>query len=68
MGKTAEKQNKVLRHLVENGSITPREAIMLYDYWRLSDCIFKLKRKGHNIITELIHENGVTYAKYHYQQ
>lgn len=68
MEKTAKKQNKVLNHLMEHKSITPREAITLYDYWRLSDCIFKLKRKGHDIRTELVHENGITYAKYHYNQ
>lgn len=40
-GKTA----KVLNHLKEKGSITSWEAIELYGATRLSDIIFKLRRR-----------------------
>ena len=41
----------VLKHLQDHGSITPHDALIKYGYYRLSDGIWKLRARGHNIIT-----------------
>lgn len=43
---------KVLRHLQKFGSITTWEAIQQYGITRLSDKIFRLRKKGININSE----------------
>lgn len=66
-GMSRDSQNKtVLKHLMEHGSITPREAVNLYDIWRLSARIYDLRDKGIEIETlqiENINTTG-THAKY----
>jgi hypothetical protein len=58
-------QDRVLIHLKKNRSITGLEALGLYGCYRLSDCIFKLRGKGHKIDTELVErEAGKPYARY----
>jgi hypothetical protein len=42
----------VLAHLEKYGSITSMEAIKLYGATRLSDIIFRLRRRGYTITTE----------------
>ena len=42
----------VLEHLKEHGSITSMEAINNYGATRLSDIIYRLKKRGYNISTE----------------
>lgn len=56
----------VLRHLMEHGSITQREAIREYDIYRLASRIKELRDRNIEIDTvmmENIH-NGGHYAKY----
>jgi hypothetical protein len=43
----------VLEHLQAHKQITPLEALSLYGCYRLGAIIFKLKREGHKILTEL---------------
>ena len=43
----------VLEHLQKQKKITPLEALSLYGCYRLGAIIFKLKREGYRIITEL---------------
>ena len=50
----ATKINNVKSHLVQYGSITPKDAYYLYRTMRLSDIIFKLRNRGWVIDTEMI--------------
>ena len=62
-------QSRVLDHLRQKGSITPLEAMNLYGIYRLSVHIWRLRKKGYNIVT--VEQEGknklgedVTYGKY----
>ena len=64
------KTEKVLKHLQENGSITSWEAIEKYGATRISDIIYRLRKK-YDIATEDYeftdrYGNKSTYAKYVY--
>lgn len=50
MARTQE--SVVLAHL-ETAPLTQREAAVIYGIYRLSDKVFKLRRAGHNIRTEM---------------
>ena len=52
--KKMTKQDRVLKHLQEFGSITSWEAIKEYGATRLSAIIFNLKKKGHLFSDEKI--------------
>lgn len=55
----------VLNHLQTQGSITPHDALLQYGYYRLSDGIYKLRNRGHNIVTIIEDRpNGDEYARY----
>lgn len=61
--------DRILRHLRDHGSITSFEAISEYGILRLASRINDLKRKGHNIISEIKHgknryEEPVHYSVY----
>ena len=45
------KTTEVLKYLQKNKSITSMEAIDKFGATRLSDIIFRLRGKGHNIVT-----------------
>ena len=62
-------KDRILRHLLDQGSITQWEAIRDYGIMRLGAKIWDLKRDGHNITSE--RETGVnrygektTYTRY----
>lgn len=57
---------KVLRYLKRHKSITPREALMDLNVYRLSAAIFKLRNAGHDIETEFKSnpDTGAKYASY----
>ena len=55
----------VQRHLESGRSITPLEALRLYGCFRLSACVYALKReRGLNIETTMISEDGKRFAEY----
>lgn len=65
------KTTAVLKHLMDNGSITSMDAIECYGATRLSAIIFNLRKAGHRIDT--VTEGGVdrfghamNYARYVY--
>ena len=59
------RRDLVQRHLESGKSITPLEALRLYDCFRLSACIWTLKHKhGMNIETTMIEEDGKRFAEY----
>jgi hypothetical protein len=45
--------------------ITSWEAINLYRATRLADIVFKLKQRGHNIVTWMIDDGEVRFARYY---
>lgn len=47
-------QEKILRHLKEEGALTAFEAMRDYGIMRLASRISELKMKGHNIKSEII--------------
>ena len=62
-------QMRILEHLKRKGSITGVEAMSLYGAYRLSVHIWRLRKKGYNIVTVM--EEGenkldepVKYGKY----
>ena len=69
MNKTTE----VLRHLREYGSITSDEAWQYFGATRLSDIIFRLRRRGHDIETVMCdmrdrYGSPVRFARYHLRE
>ena len=58
------KLNQVLMHL-QKKPITSWEAITKYRVTRLADVIFKLKKKGHNIVTWMVDDGEVRFARYY---
>lgn len=60
---------RILRHLQENGSITPLEALEQYGCYRLGARIWDLRHDGYSInttIVEGVDRNGdpMRYARY----
>lgn len=47
------------------GPLTPQMAWRDGLGTRLAAQILKLKQEGHNISTEMVHQGGVQYARYH---
>lgn len=55
----------ILRHLEKGKTITPLESLVVYSILRLSDCIFKIRNAGHDVVTEMCEdERGHGYARY----
>ena len=55
----------VLEYLGLGKSITPLKARHLFGVERLADVVYKLKKKGHDVCTELKQdENNKRYAEY----
>lgn len=73
MEKIKTQKELILEHLQKQKKINPLEALRLYGCYRLGAIIFKLKREGHSIITELEmgkKENGrrTRYAVYRLEE
>jgi hypothetical protein len=62
------KTRLVLKHLQFHKKITSWEAITKYQATRLAAIIFRLKEEGHNITTEMVHEDKKRWAVYHYHE
>lgn len=67
------KQEQVLEHLQKYGQITPLEALREYGLYRLSDAIYKLRRKGYHIESVLTAGEdhcggGVCFSTYRYKE
>ena len=58
------KIDQVLMHLKKK-PITSWEAINLYHATRLADIVFKLKQRGHNIVTWMVDDGEVRFARYY---
>ena len=60
--------DQILAHLQSGKSITPIDALNLFGCFRLGARILELRKEGFDIETEMIHENGKTFAKYYLNQ
>ena len=59
-------QKEMIKKHMESGfTLTPLEALRFYNCFRLADVVFKLKKDGMDIITNLVEDNGKTFAEYH---
>lgn len=65
MSDTKTQTQQVLAHLETGASITPLEALKLFDCLRLGARIYDLRRRGFPIKTRTIHENGKHFASYY---
>jgi hypothetical protein len=55
----------ILNHLEKGKSITPIESMIVYGIYRLSDCILKIRRAGHDVHTQMVQdERGKEYGRY----
>lgn len=65
--KTTQKK-AILEHL-KRMPITPLEALKYYGCFRLADVVFRLKKEGYDIITNIVGDvDGKHYAEYHIRQ
>lgn len=61
-------EKAILEHLRKGSAITPLDALREFNCLRLSDRIFRLRRKGHPISTQLIRQGRKQYASYKLEQ
>lgn len=54
----------ILEYMAQGHRISPLEALNKFGCLRLGARIYDLKNEGHNIITEIVSENGKRYARY----
>jgi len=64
MKKQKSKTERILNWLQKGKSITPIQAWERFGSYRLSSVINRLRKRGHNITTELIDDGDSTFAKY----
>ena len=66
MATKTESQNKQIKAWLESGkSLTPLDALLLFNSFRLGARVFDLKNDyGMNIKTEMVEENGKRFARY----
>jgi len=60
--------NLILKHLKKGKTLTPLQALRLFDCWALSSRISNLKSEGHKIKTEMVTKNGKTFARYSFEK
>jgi len=59
---------QILEYLEIGNKITPLEALMQFNCFRLSARIFNLRQQGHKIITHNKTVDGKTFAEYSLQK
>ena len=61
-------KDMIFNHLKQHGEITSWDAIMQYGVTRLADIVYRLKKDGYKISTEIIVKKKgnrtITFAKY----
>lgn len=55
---------RILNYLKKGKTLTPLQALRLFDCWALSSRISNLKDEGHNIKTEIIRTKDKHFARY----
>lgn len=61
---------RILEHLQNGGFVTPLFALREWGCFRLSGRVFDLKKRGYNIVAEIVNDTatGKRYAKYYIPQ
>ena len=54
----------ILEYMAQGHRISPLEALNKFGCLRLGARIYDLKNEGHNIIMEMVSENGKRFARY----
>ena len=54
----------ILEYMAQGHRNSPLEALNKFGCLRLGARIYDLKNEGHNIITEMVSENGKRFARY----
>ena len=57
--------DKILNYIKTTGSITPMEALLMFNCFRLAARIHDLRQAGNDIHTQIINKNDKTYASYY---
>jgi hypothetical protein len=57
-------KSKKVEKVLQNKSITSLEAFEEFRATRLADIVYKMRKRGHNITTEMVEINGIRFAKY----
>jgi len=60
----ASKLERIKKHLERGRTITPLQALRLYGSFRLADICFKLRRRGLNVVCEIVRTKTATFGKY----
>ena len=66
MANKTTQSNQILEYMRQGNSITPLEALRLFDCMRLGARIYDLSQAGHVINSEMVHDEktGKRYARY----
>ena len=57
--------DKILSYLQSGNYLTPLDALNLFGCFRLGARIYDLKKRGINVHSEQMSDNGKTFAKYY---
>ena len=60
----ASQNSRILRYLMKGKSLTPLQALRLFDSWRLARCIGDLRKEGFPIVTTMVTRKKKRFAKY----
>ena len=64
IGDIMSKTMKVLTHLKSGKTITSWQAFERFRATRLADIVFRLRGHGFNIVTEMLEDGKIRYARY----
>lgn len=62
------KQGRILKHLLLGKVITQRMAVELFDSYRLSGVIYRIRADSYDIVTKMITKNRITFACYYMKE
>ena len=62
--RSGSQEEQIESSLLRGESITPLDALKKYGAFRLSAIIFNLRKKGHNIKTDMVDNGYRKYASY----
>lgn len=60
----ASQNSRILRYLMEGKSLTPLQALKLFDTWSLSSRISDLIKEGFPIVTTMVTRKKKRFARY----
>lgn len=60
----ASQNSRILRYLMKGKSLSPLQALKLFDTWRLSARISELIKEGFPIVTTMVTRKKKRFAKY----